>query len=519
MTTDVQASIADSGSERNSPKLEVDCLKFGLMFALAMTAAQKIIGLARGVLFCRLLPEEQLGQWSLTWSYLMLLAPLAVLGLPGSFNRYVEHYRQSGQLKAFLARTTAISIAMTVLFTCAILVFAESISEWLFRDRQQQRLVFVIALSLGLVAAFNFASSLVEALRQIRLVTWMRFLSGVSFAIIAIVLILYWNNAAEAVTAGFAASCLIGLAPAVWYLARNWNLIEVSNLPLAGSTLWSKIAPFAAWLWVINIVSNLYELADRCMLLHLAPVASKQAQALVGQYHSGRVIPLVLVGIAAMLGGILMSYMTAHWEKNEREKVASQLRWTLKLVGLGFTLTGALILLFAPFLFDYVLQGKFDDGLSVLPLTLVYCIWYSLIIVGQDYLWCREQGKWACAAVVFGLVVNVCLNALLIPVYGLSGAVYATAISNFLCLVVIYLLNCAFRVRPDKGVWVAAIAPLILLLPPPVALLFAVVLGWGGVHFHWIFDEQETREMVASLNGLNWEKLVNRMVRKKKTSV
>ena len=174
---------------------------------------------------------------------------------------------------------------------------------------------------------------------------------------------------------------------------------------------------------------------------------------MVGQYHSGRIIPLVLVGLAAMLSGILMSYMTASWERGEKEKVSQQLRWTLKLTGLGFTVAGALVLLVSPLLFNVVLQGKFNAGLAVLPLTLVYCIWYSLVTVGQDYLWCREKGKWACLAVVIGLIFNIALNIVLIPSHGLNGAVWATAISNFISLIGLYSLNRYFGWRPDAGVW------------------------------------------------------------------
>ena len=38
-------------------------------------------------------------------AFIMLAAPVIVLSLPGTFSRYVEHYRQRGQLKTFLKRT------------------------------------------------------------------------------------------------------------------------------------------------------------------------------------------------------------------------------------------------------------------------------------------------------------------------------------------------------------------------------------------------------------------------------
>ncbi|MGI9518891.1 MAG: lipopolysaccharide biosynthesis protein, partial [Pirellulaceae bacterium] len=327
----------------------------------------------------------------------------------------------------------------------------------------------------------------------------MRLVNGLAFAVLAIGLVFMWENGTEAITVGFAVSCLIATLPAIWYFSRNRSLIASSDLPLPRKSMWSRIAPFAAWLWVINLVSNLYEVADRNMLLHLAPVSSVEAQALVGQYHSGRVIPLVLVGLAAMLSGILMSYMTANWVRGDREKVSRQLGWTLKLMGIGFTVIGLGVLLLAPLLFDVILQGKFNGGLAVLPLTLVYCIWYSLVTVGQDYLWCREKGKWACLAVIVGLSINVLLNLFLIPRFGLTGAVWATATSNIVSLVALYLTNLSFGWRADRGVWFSALIPLVLLLPLNVAIASVLVLTWAGVKYGWLFSESERNELEESI--------------------
>ena len=372
---------------------------------------------------------------------------------------------------------------------------------WLFRDVAQTRLVMVMAASVILVVAFNFSASLLEALRQVRLVTVMRFINGLAFAGFALGLLLVWDHGTEAVTIGFAASCLIAILPAVWYFWKNWSLVDASRLPLAPKTMWTRIAPFAAWLWVINLVSNLYEVADRNMLLHLAPVSPTDAQGMVGQYHSGRIIPLVLVGLAAMLSGILMAYMTASWERGERKQVSQQLRWTLKLVGLGFTGIGVCVLIVSPLLFDVVLQGKFNDGLSVLPLTLVYCIWYSLVTVGQDYLWCREKGKWACLAVVVGLVLNVTLNLFLIPKYGLGGAVWATAVSNLGALITLFWMNSYFGWRPDRGIYLTAVLPLVLLFPLNLTIALLLVFVWGGMKYRWLFNEDECCELKQIANA------------------
>lgn len=502
--------MSDRSPAGEVPVLQVDSLRFGVAFALILAIVQRVIGLLRSILFCRILPEEQLGQWSLTWSYLMLLAPLAVLGLPGSFSRYVETYRRRGQLRTFLVRVTLVSLLATGLFSFLLFALAGPLAEWLYRDANQVPLVHVLAATLFVVVAFNFATSLMESLRQVRLVTVMRMINGVGFALLSLGLLLVWPGSIEAITLGFVLSCLIALVPAIVYLSRNRSIIGTGCQPLAGSAMWARVAPFALWLWTINVVSNLYETADRTMLLHLAPVSAAEAQILVGQYHSGRVLPLVLVGLAAMLSGILLPYMTAHWERGDRGRVIRQMRWTLKLTALGFTAAGIAVLAFAPLLFSGVFAGKYNGGLAVLPLTLVYCIWYGLMTVGQDYLWCREQGKWGCLVLGLGLGVNLMANVLLIPRFGLTGAVWATTVSTLTALIALLLVNACFGCRPDRGIWLTAALPLVLVLPVTQATVILVVVAWAGIHYGWLFDEREKQELVRTVE---WFGQLTRSVR------
>ena len=76
-----------------------------MLILLALTVVQRLVGFVRAVLFCRWLDAEQLGLWDMAFSFLLLAAPLSVLAIPGAFGRYLEHYRQRGQLRTFLRRT------------------------------------------------------------------------------------------------------------------------------------------------------------------------------------------------------------------------------------------------------------------------------------------------------------------------------------------------------------------------------------------------------------------------------
>lgn len=481
-----------------------DSIASGVVFAMLLTVGQRIVGFVRGILFCRIMTDQELGQWSMLWSFLMLLAPLAVLGLPGCFGRYTEHYRHRGQLRTFIQRIAAVSLVLTLALVAVMVAAPERISWLIFRDSSHVTIVFSLAAALVVVSASNFLSSLMESLRQVRAVTAMRFITGMAFAVVGTAMITTMHDRSAAATLGYAISCVLGSIPAIWFLCKHRSSIvdETESEPLQHSTMWKKIAPFAAWLWASNLFHNLFEVSDRYMLIHWSDTAADLAQGFVGQYHSGRVVPLLLVSVAAVIGGLLMPYMSAAWEKGDRDLACRHSNWSVKLLSIAFTAGGILVLFLAPILFEGIFQGKYNDGLAVLPMTLVYCIWFALFTVAQNYLWVAEKGKWAAIAVAIGLGTNIVLNMLLIPKYGLQGAVLATTLGNAANLILIFIGNHKFGCRADLGVWLSSLLPLLLLLPLDGAATGFAVLMIAAFMTEWFLSADEKRDILAMAQNL-----------------
>ena len=286
-------SPADVAEKLQKPTgLAFDSFLTGVVFALILTVGQRAIGFVRGILFCRMMTEQELGQWSLIWSFLMLLVPLAMLGLPGCFGRFTEHFRQRRQLRLFVRRVGFVSLATSALVSGVIMVFPEWFAQLIFRDPTQVTVVRCLGVALMAVAISNFTVSLTESLRQVRTVTVMRFVTGLSFALVGSLMLTFWSDGSSAVTLAYAFCSLLGLVPAIWLLRHlrrfNDQLSDVSDAGLSHSEMWRRIAPFAIWLWISNLLHNLFEVTDRYMLIHWSDTTADIAQGLVGQYHSGR---------------------------------------------------------------------------------------------------------------------------------------------------------------------------------------------------------------------------------------
>jgi polysaccharide transporter, PST family len=475
--------------------LRANSLLGGVAILLTLTVVQRLIGFARAILFCRWLSPAELGQWDMAWGFLMLAAPLAVLSLPGTFGRYVEYYRQRGQLRIFLRRTALFCIMLGGFAAALICAAPRMVSDLIFGNPDQTELVLLLAGSLMFVIAYNYLISLFTALRCMWLVCGLELANSVCFAIVGVGLLLIVDCNSSSVVIAFGGASLVCSLGAVWWLRRAWQSSPADIMPQAYRAFWLKLIPFSAWIMVNNLLTNLFQVADRYILVHFAPSGNGDGLALVGQYHSSRVVPLLLASIAAMLGTMLLPYLSHDWEAGRRGRVSRQMNLFIKLLALGMMVASAAVLTGAPLLFQAGFQGKYADGLGVLPWTLVYCSWFGAATVAQMYLWCAERAALASAALLIGLATGVALNLVLAPWMGLTGVALGTTTANFTVLIFTLWFCRRCGLRRDRGLWIVLLAPLALCLGIEIALLALAGVAWTAIRTDWLLSREDKRQI------------------------
>lgn len=403
-------SATPTEHENGAAPVRSDSLAASVLILFAITLLQRGVGFGRSVLVCRWLDPDQLGRWDLAFGFLMLAAPVLVLGIPGSFGRYVEHFRRQGQLAVFLRRATLFTLSVVILGTSVLVWKSAYWSEVVFGDAEGIQLMGWLAFCLAAVVWQNYLVSLFTALRLYRIVSSIQFASTVLFAVLTIALMQFWRMDAAAVIVGYGAACLLSSVGSLPVLLRTWRGSGSASAPISQRAFWGKLAPFAVWLWATNWLSNMFEVADRYMLVHYSDLPAEEALAQVGQYHSARLIPLLFVGLAELMAALITPHLSYDWEHGRRDHVAQRLSMILKAFAFVMTAGAAVVLALAPWLFGAAFGDKFTAGLAVLPMTLCYCLWGAQSSVAQNYLWCAEKARLASASLLVGLIVNVVLN-------------------------------------------------------------------------------------------------------------
>jgi O-antigen/teichoic acid export membrane protein len=474
-------SQAAAKIEPPSAPLAADSLADGMLIMLVLTVIQRGAGFLRGILLCRWLAPEELGRWDLAWGFFCLAAPLAVLGLPGSFGRHVETFRQGGQLRSFLSSTAWACTGLAVIAALGLIAFPEAVSWYLFNSTAHASLAVELAVGLLAVIAFNFLIELLSALRQVRAVSLMQFANGILFTGIATLTVGFTGGGTSAIAAAYVAACGLTSVVAIAWLGDQLGELPEDRADLKQTDLWAKLAPFAAAVWLTNVVANLFDVADRQMIVHCSGLSEIDAQAMIGQYASSRAIPQLLVQLGGMAGSLLLPYLAHDWEAGRREEVSEKTNFALKLLGLVLFGGGTMILLAGPLVFGILFNGKYAEGEAILPLTLVYCTWLGMCQIAHYYLWCAERSWLSAVTLAVGVALNVALNLVLLPLLGLSGVVLATAAGNGAALAVSLALGIWLGLKVHRGTWVICLLPLtlaggwLLAVPALIAVLIAIV--------------------------------------------
>ncbi len=452
-----------------------DSLAIGLVIMLIMTIVQRGVGFVRSVWLCKLLDDYEVGLWSLSYVFLCTATPMVLFGLPGSLPRYVEHYRQRGHLQDFIRRIVCVTAFCCTIFLAIMLAGSQPLAWLIYSDESQVGLVFALSLAAIALIAFFVVNELVSSLRQVKTSSIMYFLQGVLFTLVGITC-LYMGGGIRSLIISFAITTAIALIPGLVTIFRGWSSLDTTSESFDQKAMWRKLLPYAAALWAMNLLTNAFGMVDRGMIMHLYPGSEFEAQSAVGQYHSSRIFAVLLMSLASMVAGVLMPYLTADWEQGKREVAKKRIRQATLLMSVLSTIGAAAVMLVAPWLFSSLLENRYTQGLELMPMAFAMCTWGGLTVLIQSYVLLIERGKYLAIVFGLGLLVNIVLNYLFVPTWGLTGAVVATLISTGLTLAGIFVCNARMGLKFDPTSYYSFILPATILFSPLMSLICVVLV-------------------------------------------
>lgn len=371
-------------------------------------------GLVIGVWLARYLGPEDYGRWSFAAAFVALFAPIASLGLDSVVVR--DLIRNPEKKGVLLGSAFALKLAGSIIGCVVCIGFS------LVAHDSDPVVVYLIALSgVGLifqsfgVVDFHFQSKVMSK--------WVVIATNFAFTIAAIVKIYFFLTDGDLIDLAWVSVFEVALTAAFLCAAYRIDSGGISDWSVRSAEVYHLLVQGFPLLFA-GLAVAMYMRIDIVMLQHMTSAVE------VGVYAAAVKVSEVLY----FMPGIVMSSLAPALVNSYKEDQAS---YELHIQRLYFSATWVPVVLAIPIcimseqIVTLLFSPAFADAAAVLSIHAWASIAVYLGVVSSQFLVIEGLQKISLYRTLIGCALNICLNLLFIPIWGVSGAALATVISYF----------------------------------------------------------------------------------------
>jgi O-antigen/teichoic acid export membrane protein len=394
----------------------------GASAALVLRAGGAGLKYLMEILFARWLGAEEYGAFAYAYNWAQLLSIFAGLGLVTTTLRFVPEYEVDktwGKLRGLIVRSQQLTLGAGLVLTGLGVGLL-----WVFSSDHWYALFFGL-ISAVPMALINVQSSLIRGLKKITLAFLGRYVLWPLFSIAAVYALLRGTGKA---TGGIAT---VGVVIALSGIAVGQAGLIRGVFPSAVWETSADYTPTRTWIVVslpLLLMSGFQIVLNRADVLMVGTfLGAKEAGLYNAAARTGRLLSFLLSASNAIAAPMISEYWTEGDLKALQNLVALVIRWVF---------WPSLILAVGLFTFSQPILRVFGDAFDVAwpVLVLVGCGQLVNAVTGPVGYLLGLTGHERASAWVFGVsaAVNLFLNVILVPVFGLIGGAVATMISVIL---------------------------------------------------------------------------------------
>ena len=445
--------------------------------------AQQFLGVITVPLMARVFTRDQYGVLNLVTTAIAAVAIFVDLGLASASQRSYYDYsdEQVSERRIVLATAVATSLVASVVVASVVIIVRDPLSRFLFGSDHYGNLLVIAAVTLPLTALM----SLSREIMRLHFRAWQFFassmlaaVSGTTFIIVSLTVLhlgLRGVLLSGAGAAGLAA--LYGVATVRRDSGRNVSRRELRTMFNYGLPL----VPTAAALWALALI-------DRIMLEHL--VAHRSALSELGEYGMANQVVLVMTLATTAFATAFSPFMLSLFaEDPEEEKRVRGV--VLTLMAIAFALLATCLALYAREVLELV-APRFNTAYEAVGLLAAGGAVNAVALIALAGITLARKTRRLVAFTGAAAALNIGVNLIVIPAWGMVGAAFATAIAYMLLFALYYIsaqrvyptpyqlgrvLRVALVAAAPIGVGAIPIEPLALSLAVKTGALAAFVVG------------------------------------------
>lgn len=486
-----------------------DAERFGLGVGaiLGGLVGGRLCKLLGRIAIARLLGAASLGLFDLGWTIAYLLAVITPFGMQTAVVRFGSTLwrRDPGSFAKLLRKALTASTSTGLAAGLVVFLLAEPLATRVFGLPELAWILRVLALMIPLASGLEVLAAATRATQRMRYTAYCRDLlepGGQLLLFLSLWSLGYGlRGAVWAAVGGFA----LALGAIGWVV---WNLLRAAPEPRGEAPGLRELLGFSLPAALATAMGALMLWVDRLVVGYFRPAED------LGVYAAAAQLAILFSLLLSALTTTFMPIFVDLWDRAERDRLRELSRIATRW-GLWLVAPVAVVFLISP---RTTLEGLFGSefgwgGSSLVVLSLGQLINVGTGPVGVILLSTGHERRWMRLSVA-ALALNVVLDILLLPRYGIVGAAWGSAVG--LALLMVGGLTSVFRLHRlwpyDRRLWklvpaVLAAAGLVaavrwaVTFGPLASLVLAATVSLTSVSAAlWLLGpEPEDRELLLGL--------------------
>jgi O-antigen/teichoic acid export membrane protein len=463
----------------------------GSFWSLIGNISQHVISFLYVILIARAVSQDDLGLFYLSLSVVTLVSVFKNLGLINSLTRYVPYFEgrnEIGKIRALL-KTSYLVVTIASLLLMGILWWASDLIGEIYQNPHLPEVIRMLSALLILNGLFRVN---IEYLRGRSDIKAMQFNSNIqNFLKLLFTFGFFYFYGASVFT--LSGAYLLSVLVAIFFSfifvrARIIDLPkQIETIPMK-NILW-EVLPFGLMLSFMHSLGVILSSTDRLLLGFLIEPA--QSTSIVAIYSIATLLAMLSMIFPNSIGNIFLPVMSRLYGKKNLEQMRSVTQ-TAQRWSLFITLPVASILIsFSAEMLEIFYGAAYVGGALVMSIFVIAVLIGSISTVLSLAFTSMKMVKLQINIILFVVVLNIILDVLLIPYFGMEGAAIAFLASS-ICTVLMYRYYAKklfdFRFSPEfNKLLVAALITLllVLMLKPTASSAASLLPQWDvGIYLY-----------------------------------
>ena len=432
----------------------------------------KLMGYVYNIVAARYLGADGYGLISLATAVLSFVSVFCILGLNHGINRYASFYkgkeneeRTKGSIFSGLTMVFSATLAVTII----LFFISDFLATVIFNEPGATLIFQLFSLTLPFYVSLKVFTSVTDAYQKMkyRIISSNILMKG-SKALLVILFVVFLGFDVLGVAYAYLFSYILG-ALVIVYFTTTKILPELKDV--VPKPNYRELLTYSWPLLFVAVMGTVLSKTDQIMLGYFLDSGQ------VGIYRAALLTAAVLTVVLSALRKITLPVLSDLLGKDKKKEFTRTFKTSVKWAFVSTLPLFVVLVLFAPQVMDLIFGSEYVAGATALSVLAVTYFVKACFGLSTSLLKSLEKTKLILIATVSSGLLNVILNAFLIPRYEMVGA----ATAYFISIVLLYSLYLFFghkhlKTNPFKLSLVKSLLAA-LFSAPPVYLVFRHLLA------------------------------------------